>query len=170
MRLGILRRMVSTLIYLFESGVCLALLFIVYFLFLRKETYFTFNRLYLITILILSFLLPLLHLNLTLPQSKPLENSIEEINRLKNYYENLIALTDPDFENSFTKPFQENGPDGLHIVVTRPETGEILALCTRRRTAARTQSGSWGRSRTCHPSSSRALRHRSSRRPGRRAA
>lgn len=121
--------MISFLIYLFESGMCLTLLFLVYYFFLRKETYFTFNRFYLITILILSFLLPLLHLNLTLPDSKQLEGGVDEINRLKNYYENLIALTDPDYENSFTKAFQENSSnefeEGANINFSGPQNVQI---------------------------------------------
>jgi beta-lactamase regulating signal transducer with metallopeptidase domain len=102
--------MIPFLIYLFESGMCLALLFLVYFLFLRKETYFTFNRIYLISILVLSLLLPLLHLNFTFPRSKSLEQGIEERNRIKSYYENLIALTDPEYTKSFTLPFREEPP------------------------------------------------------------
>lgn len=97
--------MIRFLIYLFESGMCLALLFLVYFLFLRKETYFTFNRIYLLSILILSFALPLLQMNITLPGSQTMENRAAEIRNVKDHYERLIAMTDPEYRNSFTKAF-----------------------------------------------------------------
>ena len=103
--------MIQFLIYLFESGMCLTLLFLVYYLFLRKETYFTFNRIYLISILIFSLLFPLIQLNLSFPKSNVLESQVKEISKFKSYYENIIALTDPDYLQSFTKPFQENKID-----------------------------------------------------------
>lgn len=100
--------MIRFLIYLFETGMCLTLLFLVYFLFLRKETYFTFNRLYLLSILVLSFALPLLHMNIILSGSKSMESRVNEIRNVKDYYERLIAMTDPDYRNSFTTAFSEN--------------------------------------------------------------
>ena len=103
--------MIRFLIYLFEIGICLTLLFLVYFLFLRRETYFTFNRIYLISILLLSFALPLLHMNITLPGTKSMENGVTEFKNVKNYYERLIAMTDPDYRNSFTTAFEE--PEAL---------------------------------------------------------
>jgi len=105
--------MIRFLIYLFETGMCLTLLFLVYFLFLRKETYFTFNRIYLLSILVLSFALPLLHMNITLPGFRSMENSVSEFKNVKNYYERLIAMTDPDYRNSFTKAFKENETAGF---------------------------------------------------------
>lgn len=105
--------MIHFLIYLFESGLCLSLLFLVYFLFLRKETYFTFNRIYLAGILILSLILPFIHLKLTVAGSTPLAQQATELQNFKNYYERLISLTDPDFAEPFTKPFQQRELSGL---------------------------------------------------------
>lgn len=99
--------MIRFLIYLFETGMCLTLLFLVYFLFLRKETYFTFNRIYLLSILILSFALPLFHFNITMPGSETMENRAAEIKNVRNYYERLISMTDPDYRNSFATAFQK---------------------------------------------------------------
>jgi hypothetical protein len=48
--------------YLLQSGVCLTLFYAVYWLFLRRETFFTLNRFYLLTAASLSFLLPLFKL------------------------------------------------------------------------------------------------------------
>ena len=36
--------MVRFMIYLLETGICLSLFFLAYWLFLRKETYFNFNH------------------------------------------------------------------------------------------------------------------------------
>jgi TonB family protein len=52
------------LTYVFESGICLAVLFALYWLVLRKETYFRFNRIYLLGMVVVSCLLPLGQLNL----------------------------------------------------------------------------------------------------------
>jgi len=47
-------------LYLLESGVSLALLFAIYWLFLRRETFFKFNRAFLLGSMVLSLTLPLL--------------------------------------------------------------------------------------------------------------
>lgn len=100
--------MIQFLTYLFESGLCLTILFLVYFLFLRMETYFTFNRIYLLSVLVFSLFLPLIHLNFSLSESPLLQKQAEEIKEFRNYYERLISLTDPDYSNSFTITSQKN--------------------------------------------------------------
>ena len=52
------------IIYLIEASLCLTLLYGIYRLLLEKETFFTFNRFYLISILVFSMLLPLASFNL----------------------------------------------------------------------------------------------------------
>jgi len=47
------------IVFIYESGICLAVLFAMYWLFLRKETYFRFNRFYLLSTIIIAFTLPL---------------------------------------------------------------------------------------------------------------
>lgn len=47
------------LIYLMKSSVCLAVLYLIYWFFLKKDTFFMANRIYLISSIILSFVLPL---------------------------------------------------------------------------------------------------------------
>lgn len=49
--------------YLLQSSVCVAVLYMVYWLFLRKETFFTINRLYLVSVALLSLLIPLIKFN-----------------------------------------------------------------------------------------------------------
>lgn len=51
--------MTELLIYLIKSAVCLGALYLIYWFFLRKETFFAANRFYLIASIILSFILPL---------------------------------------------------------------------------------------------------------------
>jgi len=52
------------LVFIYESGICLAVLFTMYWLFLKRETYFHFNRFYLLSTIIVAFALPLLNLGL----------------------------------------------------------------------------------------------------------
>ena len=56
--------MITFLIYLFESGICMLILYLVYWFFLRRETYFTFNRFYLVGSVFLVLLVPLIHINI----------------------------------------------------------------------------------------------------------
>ncbi len=50
------------IVFIYESGICLAVLFAMYWLFLRRETYFHFNRFYLLGSVIVAFTLPLIKL------------------------------------------------------------------------------------------------------------
>ena len=54
--------MISLIRYLLESAVCLTFFYAVYRAFLRKETYFGLNRLFLVFSLLLSFVIPVLDL------------------------------------------------------------------------------------------------------------
>jgi len=52
------------IVFIYESGICLALLYAMYWLFLRKETYFRFNRFYLLSTIIVACILPLVNIGL----------------------------------------------------------------------------------------------------------
>ena len=52
------------IVFTYESGICLAVLFTMYWLFLKRETYFRFNRFYLLSTIVVAFVLPLLNLGL----------------------------------------------------------------------------------------------------------
>lgn len=54
--------MTSFLLYLAESGVCLGLFYIIYRIFLSRETFFRTNRIYLLIAIPLSFILPLINI------------------------------------------------------------------------------------------------------------
>jgi len=59
--------------YLLESGISLAFLSLLYLLFLRKETYFQTNRLFLLMSVLFSLVLPLLHIPVFEPKSVMIE-------------------------------------------------------------------------------------------------
>jgi TonB family protein len=60
--------MTSFINYLVESGISLSLFAVVYFLFLRKETFFNINRWFLLVSVVFSAVLPLLHIPFYTPQ------------------------------------------------------------------------------------------------------
>jgi TonB family protein len=55
------------LLYLFESTICLLVLYPVYWFFLRRDTFFQVNRFYLVAMVLFSMLVPLLPLHLVSP-------------------------------------------------------------------------------------------------------
>ena len=89
--------MAKFLIYLFESGLCLTLFYLGYVFFFRKETYFTFNRVYLIGAMVLSLLMPLGSVSINSVQSNVISETIVRVSQFRSYYEELILLTDPDY-------------------------------------------------------------------------
>lgn len=52
------------MVFIYESGICLAVLFTMYWLILKRETYFRFNRFYLLSTIVVAFILPLFNLSL----------------------------------------------------------------------------------------------------------
>lgn len=61
----------NILVYLVQSGISLSVLYIIYWLFMRKDTYFSINRFYLIVSVIFAFALPLLNISLPFTGSNP---------------------------------------------------------------------------------------------------
>jgi biopolymer transport protein ExbD len=89
--------MTRFVIYLFETGLCLSLLYLAYWLFLRKETYFNFNRLFLVGSIVLALSLPLVHLNFMIRQESSMEESASSILKFRNYYQELIGMIEADY-------------------------------------------------------------------------
>jgi hypothetical protein len=89
--------MTRFVIYLFETGLCLSLLYLAYLLFLRKETYFNFNRLFLVGSIVLSLTLPLVHLNFMIRQESSIEESAAGILKFRHYYQELIGMINADY-------------------------------------------------------------------------
>lgn len=70
--------------FLLESGISLSMLSIIYLIFLRKETFFRTNRIFLLFSVVFSLVLPLLHIPVFSPQS----NMIAEVKVTP--YQNLL--------------------------------------------------------------------------------
>ena len=107
--------MENFIIYLLETGICLSILFLVYWLFLRRETYFNFNRFYLVGSMVLALTVPLVHLNLMIPEESSWKGTAIGIMKFRNYYQEVILLTNADFG---TEPgrrhMQRSGIDGTN--------------------------------------------------------
>jgi len=73
--------------FVFESGISLIILTLVYILFLRKETFFMLNRIYLLVTVIFSVLLPFIHfqVNSTMPSVM-----LDEVTVTALKYQNLL--------------------------------------------------------------------------------
>lgn len=92
--------MIKFALYIFESSLCLTILYLVYLLFFRKETYFNFNRYYLLGSMIFALLIPSLTLNLRVDNFEGLETPISEIGQFRTSYEKIIYWLDPTYETS----------------------------------------------------------------------
>jgi len=112
--------MTRFVIYLFETGFCLSLLYLAYWLFLRKETYFNFNRLFLVGSIVLALTLPLVHLNFMISQESSMEESASSILKFRNYYQELIGMIDADYG---TEPGTRHSSG---VPVRTDGTGEML--------------------------------------------
>lgn len=85
------------MIYLLETGICLSLLYLAYWLFLRKETYFNFNRLFLVGSILLALTVPLLHLSINITQGSAMESPARGVLKFRQGYGELIRYIDADF-------------------------------------------------------------------------
>ncbi len=111
--------MVKFLIYLFESGLCLAVMTMVYYFFLKKETYFGFNRVYLNVLVAVILVIPVLHISISVPDTDRLESPVSQIFKFRSYYEQVIAMTDAEYgaryreERAGTDLFEGPAPPGI---------------------------------------------------------
>ncbi len=99
-------------VYLLETGICLSLLYLAYWLFMRKETYFNFNRMFLVGTILLALVVPLLHLNLSIRPGGSLEEPALRILKFRNYYEDLVRWTEADFG---TEPERRHSISGRQV-------------------------------------------------------
>jgi beta-lactamase regulating signal transducer with metallopeptidase domain len=97
--------MENLLIYFLKANGLIILFYLMYFLFLRKETFFASNRWYLISGLVLSLILPLITFTKTIwVEPTPIPEFYEEVIPLKN--------------NAIEVPIQENPLDWSLILTT----------------------------------------------------
>ena len=80
------------LIYLLESSVLLALFYLIYSLVLRRETFFSLNRFFLLGILPISLLFPLLSFDFNPTKVVAVERPMEQISKLRMSYYEAMAL------------------------------------------------------------------------------
>ena len=97
------------MIYLLETGICLSLLYLAYWLFLRRETYFNFNRLFLVGSILLALGVPLLHVSIVVQQGGSLEPTAHGILQFRHSYQELIRYINADFG---TEPGSRNSIEG----------------------------------------------------------
>ena len=68
-------------IYAIKSAICLALLYLPYTLLMRRDTFHAFNRVLLLSIVVLSLVLPLFKPLSFLPQGEMIPNPIESLEK-----------------------------------------------------------------------------------------
>jgi hypothetical protein len=83
--------MVEVIIYLMESSVMLALFYLLYWFVLRKETFFSVSRFFLIGAPVASLLLPLISIEIMTPTLGPVERPIEAFSNFRMSYYDAIA-------------------------------------------------------------------------------
>jgi hypothetical protein len=85
---------------------CLTLLYLVYVFFFRKETYFNFNRFYLIIILIASSIIPIIHVNVAVSEKDNIEKTFQDIGKFRSYYTEFIGFADSEFGRSRYRKYE----------------------------------------------------------------
>ncbi|MCR9252593.1 MAG: M56 family metallopeptidase [bacterium] len=76
----------SFLLYLMEASIVLVLLYALYLFLLRKETFFSFNRFFLMAILVFSFLFPWVSFEISDSGDGLINEQITELGKARNYY------------------------------------------------------------------------------------
>lgn len=89
--------------YMFKAGFSITVLFLIYYIFLRKETFFRFNRYYLFGSLVFSLLIPLTPISIDISRATKFTNKIEQIIEYRKQYEQLW------------QEFEEISPESLGI-------------------------------------------------------
>lgn len=95
--------------FMFESGISLAIFALVYVLFLRKETFFVLNRIYLLASVVFSFLLPFIHFQVN---SKLGSFMLDEVTNAETGYPNLLQTVfvySTNLSGAFEKAIQSIG-------------------------------------------------------------
>ncbi len=127
--------MAPFIIYLLETGICLSLLYLAYWVFLRKETYFNFNRLFLVGSIVLALAVPLLHLSISITQGSSLESPALGVLKFRQSYGEFIRYMDADFgtepglrhTSGRTGSGERTNEKGLIPTGTRHGNSEVLS-------------------------------------------
>ena len=105
--------MVPFMIYLLETGICLSLLYMAYWLFLRKETYFNFNRLFLVGSILLALSVPLLNFSINIELGSSLERPARGVLKFRQGYGELMRYIDADFGTEPGSRHSVGGDNGV---------------------------------------------------------
>jgi len=119
----------SITIYAIKSAICLALLYLPYTLLMRRDTFHAFNRVLLLSIVVLSLVLPLFKPLSFLPQGEMIPNPIESLE--KNLQHSLTYRVESEEEltltNNTPSPNLTQGGETIRMettIVTSP-SGEV---------------------------------------------
>jgi len=88
--------------YLYESGICITLLYTFYWILLKRDTFYNLNRSYLLISILFSFVLPFLNFNLLLPKS----DVFDALTRLSSPGNSLASPENSEIGNYSTGIFQ----------------------------------------------------------------
>ncbi|MCF8373645.1 MAG: M56 family metallopeptidase [Bacteroidales bacterium] len=91
--------------YMFKAGFSITVLFLIYSIFLRRETFFRFNRYYLFGSLVFSLLIPLMPISIDISRASKFTLQIENIIEYRKQYEQLW------------QEFEEISPESLGIYI-----------------------------------------------------
>jgi len=100
----------SILVFVIESGICLVSFYLFYWFFLRKETFYKLNRVYLISAVVISIVIPLIHLHLPVRDSEA-----ELITSISSFSQSIIPVE--LFESNPTVTSLSNQGNWLVIVL-----------------------------------------------------
>jgi len=96
--------MAKLILYLLESSAILSLFYLLYILILRRETFFSLNRFFLLGALAFSLVFPLLSFDVNPVNAVAVERPIEEISRFRMSYYEAMALWEFDsYQHAPTK-------------------------------------------------------------------
>nr|WP_298427305.1 M56 family metallopeptidase [uncultured Kordia sp.] len=112
------------IIYLLESSAILAVFYVLYIVVMKKETFFSLNRFFLMGIVVFSLLLPLMSFDISQGNVAVIDNSVEEFSKLRmSYYETMetweyeVYTPPTSLDNTTTTKVIESSPvDWMHIV------------------------------------------------------
>ena len=103
--------MSNLVLYLFESSGILIVLYLLYRALLSKETFFSFNRFFLLAILAISVLLPLLRVDVPSLKDSVVEAPLEKLTDIRTSYYDALATWSYDAANGVSpKEIAPNGP------------------------------------------------------------
>ncbi len=98
--------MSAFVLYLLESGLCLSLLYLIYLVILKNETYFTFIRIYLLSSILFALLVPLVHVTFFFDDSDYMEETFGGIGKIRSYYTDFLMSSEYDIYNNKYRPYQ----------------------------------------------------------------